>query len=87
VVLTLTAVRPPPPTPTPAPTATPSPIERVTEVTSTVSRDDWLLILVGLGLLGLVLILIRWWRRRPPKAGPSTTPRTPPAFRCSSGGN
>lgn len=70
VVVTLTAVRPPPPTPTPAPTATPSPIERVTAVTSTVSRDDWLLILVGLGLLGLVLILIRWWRRRPPKAAP-----------------
>jgi len=70
VVLTLTAVRPPPPTPRPAPTATPSPIERVTEVTSTVSRDDWLLILVGLGLLGLVLILIRWWQRRPPKLTP-----------------
>lgn len=70
VVVTLTAVRPPPPTPTPAPTATPSPIERVTAVTSTVSRDDWLLILVGLGLLGLVLILIRWWQRRPAKVTP-----------------
>lgn len=75
VVLTITAVRPDPPTPTPAPTPTPSPIERVTEVTSTVSRDDWLLILVGLGLLGLLLMLIRWWRRRPPK----TTPRQRPA--------
>lgn len=70
VVLTITAVRPAPPTPTPAPTATPSPVERVTEVTSKVSRDDWLLILVGLGLLGLVLVLIRWWRRRPPKMAP-----------------
>ncbi|MBK8904662.1 MAG: FHA domain-containing protein [Anaerolineaceae bacterium] len=70
VVVTLTAVRPDPPTPTPAPTATPRPIERVTEAASTVSRDDWLLILVGLGLLGLVLMLIRWWRRRPPKMTP-----------------
>jgi pSer/pThr/pTyr-binding forkhead associated (FHA) protein len=74
VVLTLTAVRPAPPTPTPAPTATPSPIERVTEVTATVARDDWLLILVGLGLLGLVLMLIRWWQRRPPQTAPRARP-------------
>ena len=77
IVVTLTAVRPDPPTPTPAPTATPSPIERVTEVTSTVSRDDWLLILVGLGLLGLILVLIRWWRRRPPKLTPRPRPVRP----------
>ncbi|MCA9918164.1 MAG: FHA domain-containing protein [Anaerolineales bacterium] len=70
VVVTVTAVRPDPPTPTPAPTATPSPVERVTEVTRAVSRDDWLLILAGLGLLGLVLLLIRLWRRRPPKMTP-----------------
>jgi pSer/pThr/pTyr-binding forkhead associated (FHA) protein len=74
VVLTITAVRPDPPTPTPAPTATPSPVERVTAVTNTVSRDDWLLILAGLGLLGLVLILIRWWQRRLFKAGPRPRP-------------
>ncbi|WP_420628663.1 FHA domain-containing protein [Candidatus Leptofilum sp.] len=67
VVMTITAVRPAPPTPTPAPTATLRPTERVTEVTNTLSRDDWLLILVGLSLLGLVLFLIRWWRRRPPR--------------------
>ncbi|WP_420640538.1 FHA domain-containing protein [Candidatus Leptofilum sp.] len=70
VVVTITAVRPDPPTPTPAPTATPSPVERVTAVTNRVSRDDWLLILAGLGLLGLLLFLIRWWRRRPPKLTP-----------------
>ncbi len=75
VVLTITAVRPDPPTPTPAPTPTPSPIERVTEVTSTVSRDDWLLILAGLGLLGLVLVLIRWWRRRYFKVASRPRPR------------
>ncbi|MCP4415697.1 MAG: FHA domain-containing protein, partial [Chloroflexi bacterium] len=73
-VMTITAVRPEPPTPTPIPTATPSPVEQITEVTTTVAtsveRDDWLLILVGLGLLGLLLILIRWWQRRPPKARP-----------------
>ncbi len=74
VVVTITAVRPDPPTPTPAPTATPSPIERVTAVTSTVSRDDWLLILTGLGLLGLLLMLVRWWRRRPPKQMPRPRP-------------
>ncbi len=74
-VVTITAVRPDPPTPTPAPTATPNPIERVTAVTNTVSRDDWLLILAGLGLLGLVLILIRWWRRRLFKATPRIRPR------------
>lgn len=74
VVVTITAVRPDPPTPTPAPTATPSPLERVTAVTSTVSRDDWLLILMGLGILGLVLMLIRWWRRRPPKTSPRSRP-------------
>ncbi|MCB8977708.1 MAG: FHA domain-containing protein [Ardenticatenaceae bacterium] len=70
VVVTITAVRPDPPTPTPAPTATPSPVERVTEVTNKVSRDDWLLILAGLGLLGLGLLLIRLWQRRPPKMTP-----------------
>ncbi|MCA9901755.1 MAG: FHA domain-containing protein [Ardenticatenaceae bacterium] len=70
VVMTITAVRPDPPTPTPVPTATPSPVERVTEVTSAVSRDDWLLILAGLGLLGLVLILLRWWLRRPRQLAP-----------------
>ncbi|MCP4418332.1 MAG: hypothetical protein GY805_17055, partial [Chloroflexi bacterium] len=73
-VMTITAVRPEPPTPTPIPTATPSPVEQITEVTTTVAtsveRDDWLLILVGLGVLGLLLILIRWWQRRPPKARP-----------------
>jgi hypothetical protein len=71
VVMTITAVRPEPPTPTPIPTATPSPIEQVRDVTTavatSVSRDDWLLILVGLGLLGLLLMLIRWWQRRPAK--------------------
>jgi pSer/pThr/pTyr-binding forkhead associated (FHA) protein len=77
VVVTITAVRPAPPTPTPAPTPTPSPIERVTEVTDTVSRDDWLLILAGLGLLGLVLMLIRWWRRRPPKGESRPRPVRP----------
>ena len=74
-VVTITAVRPDPPTPTPAPTATPSPVERVTAVTNTISRDDWLLILAGLGLLGLVLILIRWWRRRFFKSSPRPRPR------------
>ncbi|VAW35962.1 hypothetical protein MNBD_CHLOROFLEXI01-459 [hydrothermal vent metagenome] len=78
VVMTITAVRPAPPTPTPAPTATPSPIEQIAKVTTSVatavSRDDWLLILVGLGLLGLLLMLIRWWRRRSSK----TTPRPRP---------
>jgi pSer/pThr/pTyr-binding forkhead associated (FHA) protein len=77
VVVTITAVRPAPPTPTPAPTATPSPLERVTAMTSTVSRDDWLLILAGLGLLGLVLFLIRWWRRRPSKSDPRPRPAPP----------
>ena len=80
VVLTITAVRPAPPTPTPAPTATPSPIERVTEVTTTVatsvSRDDWLLILAVLGLLGLALMMIRWWQRRPPKVTPRPARQT-----------
>jgi pSer/pThr/pTyr-binding forkhead associated (FHA) protein len=75
MVVTITAVRPDPPTPTPAPTATLRPIERVTAVTNTVSRDDWLLILAGLGLLGLVLILIRWWRRRFFRAAPRSRPR------------
>jgi len=74
VVMTITAVRPDPPTPTPAPTATPSPVERVTAVTATVSHDDWLLILAGLGLLGLVLMFIRWWRRRPPKTAAHSRP-------------
>ena len=64
VVMTVTAVRPDPPTSTPAPTATPSPVEQIVAVTSRITRDDWLLILVGLGLLGLLLLLIRWWRRR-----------------------
>ena len=36
-------------------------------MTSTVSRDDWLLVLVGLGLFGLLLLLIRWWQQRPAK--------------------
>ncbi|MCA9946518.1 MAG: FHA domain-containing protein, partial [Anaerolineales bacterium] len=75
LVVTITAVRPDPPTPTPVPTATPSPIERVTDVTRKVSRDDWLLILAGLGLLGLLLMLIRWWRRRFFKAAPRPRPR------------
>ena len=74
VVVTITAVRPDPPTPTSAPTATPSPIERVTAVSNTISRDDWLLILAGLGLLGLVLMLIRWWQRRPPKTASRSKP-------------
>lgn len=64
VVVTVTAVRPDPPPPTPDPTATPSPVEQILAVTNSVSRNDWLLILVGLGLLGLLLLLIRWWRRR-----------------------
>ncbi len=80
VVVTITAVRPAPPTPTPAPTATPSPIERVTEVTTSVatsvSRDDWLLILAGLGLLGLALMMIRWWQRRPAKMVPHPARQT-----------
>ena len=40
-----------------------------------ISRDDWLLILAGLGLLGLLLMLIRWWRRRFFKAAPRPRPR------------
>ncbi len=74
VVVTITAVRPDPPTPTPAPTATPSPVERVTAVSNTLGRDDWLLVLVGLGLLGLALLLIRWWQRRYFKAAPRRRP-------------
>ena len=76
VVMTITAVRPEPPTPTPAPTATPSPIEQITNATTAVAttfdRDEWLLILAGLGLVGLLLLLIRWWRRRP--AQPASHP-------------
>ena len=81
VVLTITAVRPDPPTPTPAPTATPSPVEQITAVTTAVatslSRNEWLLLLAGLSVIGLLLLLIRWWRRRPPKVEPhphSTNP-------------
>ena len=64
LVLTITAVRPDPPTPTPAPTATPSPVERITTVATAVPREYWLYSLIGLGVLGLLLILFRWWRTR-----------------------
>ena len=77
VVMTITAVRPAPPTPTPIPTATPSPIEQITEVTTAVERDEWLLALVGFSLLGLLLFLIRWWRRRPAKRASPTRPAQP----------
>lgn len=85
VVMTITAVRPDPPTPTPVPTATPSPVERVTEVTSAVSRDDWLLILAGLGLLGLVLIFASLVAAAAAPAGTPSAPRAPHNRRRSAG--
>ena len=61
-ILTISTARPPAPTATPVPTATPSPIVEVGEQVLATDRDLLLQLLIGMGLVGILLFLVRWWR-------------------------
>ncbi|MCP4359673.1 MAG: FHA domain-containing protein [Chloroflexi bacterium] len=62
LIVTIAVDRPDPPTPTPIPTPTPGPVEQVAVITA-VPRNDLLLVLAGLGLLGLLLVMLRGYKR------------------------
>lgn len=63
VIVTVAVERPQPPTPTPAPTATPPPAAQVANELAALPQNTLLAILVGLGLLGLLLVMLRVYRR------------------------
>lgn len=62
VIVTVAVERPDPPTPTPAPTPTPPPVAQVVELAD-LPQNTLLTILVGLALLGLVLVMLRSYKR------------------------
>ncbi len=62
VIVTVVVERPQPPTPTPAPSPTPPAVAQVVELV-TLPQNTLLTILVGLGLLGLVLVMLRSYKR------------------------
>jgi hypothetical protein len=62
VIVTVAVERPLPPTPTPAPPPTPPPVAQMAELAA-LPQNTLLTILVGLGLLGLVLVMLRGYKR------------------------
>ncbi len=62
LIVTVAVERPLPPTPTPAPTPTPPPAAQVAALVA-LPRHTLLTILAGLGLAGLVLVMLRVYKR------------------------
>lgn len=63
VIITIAVERPQPPTPTPAPSPTPLPAAQVASELAALPQDTLLFILVGLGVMGLLLVMVRVYRR------------------------
>lgn len=63
VIVTVAVERPLPPTPTPAPSPTPPPAAQVASELAALPQDTLLVVLVGLGLLGLLLVMVRTYKR------------------------
>ncbi|MBX3055048.1 MAG: FHA domain-containing protein [Anaerolineae bacterium] len=63
VIVTVAVERPLPPTPTPAPSPTPPPAAQVASELAALPQNTLLTVLVGLGLLGLVLVMLRTYKR------------------------
>lgn len=63
VIVTVAVERPSPPTPTPAPSPTPPPAAQVASELAALPQNTLLTVLVGLGLLGLVLVMLRTYKR------------------------
>lgn len=62
LIVTMAEERPLPPTATPAPTPTPLPRDRIVEISQR-PRNDLLIFLAVLALLGIVLLVVRWLLR------------------------
>ncbi|HRQ39421.1 MAG TPA: FHA domain-containing protein [Chloroflexota bacterium] len=63
VIVTVVVERPLPPTPVPAPTPTPPPVAQMADELTALPQSTLLLILAGLGLIGLLLVMLRVYRR------------------------
>ena len=59
LIVTMAEERPLPPTATPEPSPTPQPVDTITEIAQR-PRTDLLIILIGVGLLGILLLLVRF---------------------------
>ena len=62
LIVTMVEERPLPPTATPSPTPTPLPTDRIVEISQR-PRNDLLVFLAGLALLGIILLVVRWLLR------------------------